>query len=298
MQGLDYAIQQQGCPGDVICERCGSAHASRNKLFQHLRECGSEVKPESAEPAPASRLVVAAREQGLYRVVIKPQGLPTMGGRDASGLCAQTHPDLIITEAVPLHGPKIVRAAPAHRLDSATGGLLVCSESDLSERSIKASFCNRLVHKRYRSLVVGHLEKDCGDICSPISGQEALTKYKVICRTPSNKYGGLTTVDLTPVTGRRHQLRKHMASIGHPILGDKRYSHTSEQVLFLWAIHVDFPHPHNSVATIRATAAAAAAAAAAAETGNSAVLPIELERVVVDIPEPEIFEFMRAREQA
>jgi hypothetical protein len=90
-------------------------------------------------------------------------------------------------------------------------------------------------------------------------------------------------------------LCKHMASIGHPILGDRRYSHTSEQVLFLWAIHVDFPHPHNSVATIRATAAAAAAAA---ETGNSADLPIELERVVVDIPEPEIFEFMRAREQA
>lgn len=233
-----------------ICQLCSQEFQSRNQLFKHLRQCKNKDDFSAAEARP-SRLICVTREPGIFRVVVKPQGLPTNGGRDLYGMCAQNHEDMILEEE--LRGGKmtLVRALPAHRLDSGTGGLLLCSESIEAERSIKYSFTARLIEKRYHACVVGDVEVDSGEVVQSISGQTAYTTFRVLSRHRSKTYGNLTIVELTPLTGRRHQLRRHMQFIGHPILGDPRYSHTIESNLYLWAVSINFPHPSIGIEKLR-----------------------------------------------
>lgn len=244
----------------VICTNCGGEFPSRSKLFKHLPTClhetnkdgGSEDEDGVVEVDEDGVVEVVEREPGFFQVVVKPQGMPTMGGRTASGLSMQNHPALVIEEkrvTEQSHLWKVVRAVPVHRLDSATGGLLICAESTIAEQSLRCAFRERLVHKRYRAVVVGLVEQDVGTITLALSGQDSRTEYKVVSRTPCTLFGGgLTTLDLFPVTGRRHQLRRHLAAISHTIVGDFRYRGSiiwpaSVRRLYLWACEVSFPHP-------------------------------------------------------
>jgi len=129
---------------------------------------------------------------------------------------------------------------------------MLCSKSKLAERIMYSCFRNKLVHKKYMAIVVGKLEPAQGMIDTPLSGKAALTKYSVTCYTPSKQYGWISTVELWPITGKNHQLRRHMQSVGHSIVGDKRYSlptlwthivRTPIDTMFLWAVEIDFPHP-------------------------------------------------------
>jgi len=249
----------------VVCTNCGGEFPSRSKLFKHLPSClekkdegdGSSDGSQGKDEEDCGVVEVVVREPGFYQVVVKPQGMPTMGGRTASGLSMQNHPALVIEEkrvTEQSHLWKVVRAVPVHRLDSATGGLLICAESAAAEQSLRCAFRERLVHKRYRAVVVGLVEQDVGTITLALSGQDSRTEYKVVSRTPCTLFGGgLTTLDLFPVTGRRHQLRRHLAAFGHTIVGDFRYRGSiiwpaSVRRLYLWACEVSFPHPASSPA--------------------------------------------------
>lgn len=148
------------------------------------------------------------------------------------------------------------KAVPCHRLDKETGGILLCSKSKLAERTLMASFRHKVIHKKYMAIVIGRLEPTEGTITTPLSGKPACTKYAVSSYTRSAQYGWLTTVELWPVTGKKHQLRKHMHSIEHPIVGDAKYTlprlwdtivRTGIPHMFLWAVQIDFPHPQHCV---------------------------------------------------
>ena len=153
-------------------------------------------------------------------------------------------------------------ATVVHRLDMATSGLMVMALTKAAHREISRQFQHRETKKNYIARVYGHIEQDEGSIELPLicdwpnrpkqmvdfeRGKHALTHWQVLDRD-----GQQTRVSLTPITGRSHQLRVHMLSIGHPILGDRLYAH--EQALAaaprlqLHAKWLAFTHPQSGEA--------------------------------------------------
>jgi 23S rRNA-/tRNA-specific pseudouridylate synthase len=141
---------------------------------------------------------------------------------------------------------------PAHRLDSGTGGLLLVAKTASAEAALKRDLAEGRARKTYRAVVLGRLrvvppiEGGCppkpssraghgggvdddndaapyGVVDVPLSGKPSRTLYRPLEVVPSRFFGFVTVVELRPETGRRHQLRRHMQSLGHPILGDNRY---------------------------------------------------------------------------
>ena len=157
-------------------------------------------------------------------VINKPPGLLSVPGRgedkydSVQSRCREIAPE----------------AMAAHRLDMATGGLLLIAKHKAAERHYKQEFAARRVEKRYIAVVHGTIADDHGDIHYPLitdwerrprqkidyeHGKNAHTGYQVLVVENGN-----SRVALTPHTGRSHQLRVHLAAIGHPILGDEFYA--------------------------------------------------------------------------
>ena len=149
-------------------------------------------------------------------------------------------------------------AETVHRLDLATSGLMVVALHIEAERELKRQFRERETDKKYMAKVFGILDQKEGSIDFPLVcdwpnrpkqmvsyeyGKDALTHYKVL----SEDAEGNTLIELIPVTGRSHQLRVHMMSIGHPILGDRFYAHDAALKdrgrLYLHATELAFTHP-------------------------------------------------------
>jgi tRNA pseudouridine32 synthase/23S rRNA pseudouridine746 synthase len=141
-----------------------------------------------------------------------------------------------------------------HRLDMATSGLMVFARGAGIQKRLSLVFQEREVEKRYVAVVAGLLEQESGEVNLPIAadwpnrplqkidpefGKPSLTRYRVLSR-----HDDTTRVELEPFTGRSHQLRIHMATIGHPILGDALYGDVSSAPrLLLHACSLSFAHP-------------------------------------------------------
>lgn len=146
-----------------------------------------------------------------------------------------------------------------HRLDYDTSGLLVLARGKAMHRALSILFQERLVEKRYVAVVDGRMENEAGEVNLPLIvdwpnrprhivdfniGKPSLTLYRVLDYDAETH---TTRVALTPETGRTHQLRVHMQSLGHPILGDTLYA--TEQALAkadrlqLHAEFLSFAHP-------------------------------------------------------
>lgn len=126
-------------------------------------------------------------------------------------------------------------ATIVHRLDMATSGLIVMALNKPAHVAISRQFEQRQTQKSYVARVFGKLSQQEGSVDLPLicdwpnrpkqkvdheNGKKSLTHYKVLS-TEENS----TLVELTPITGRSHQLRVHMLALGHPILGDRLYAH-------------------------------------------------------------------------
>ncbi len=153
----------------------------------------------------------------------------------------------------------VLRPGIVHRLDKETSGVMVIAKNDLSHNFLSLQFKNREVKKRYLAIVGGCVNKDYGVIDSPIGrhpqirikmalldwGKSAVTEFRVLRR-----FGKIATlVEAKPKTGRTHQIRLHMKSIGNPILGDKLYGKGVKDAIFganrqmLHALSIEFKHP-------------------------------------------------------
>ncbi len=201
-----------------------------------------DLLPDSRNLRPAYEIELEVPWQDEHlAVVVKPPGIPVSGNRHRTlehalphNLGPSTAPD-----ALPVPGP-------VHRLDARTGGLVVVARAAGARAALGRMFQQRQVHKRYRALLLGRLEGE-GEVHEPLEGREAITRYRAVHHARSLRTNWLTTVELWPVTGRTHQLRRHAAHLGHPVLGDGVYGIPGQvlkhQGLFLWALQVDLPHP-------------------------------------------------------
>ena len=161
-----------------------------------------------------------------------------------------------------------LRPGIVHRLDKATSGLIVVAKNDESHRKLAAQFAGRQVKKTYIALVHGWMKQERGTIRSSISrdrvrrtrmttrrsgGREAITHYTVQKRIDS-KHGKFSLLELQIDTGRTHQIRVHLASLGHRVVGDTLYGapreirskdHTTLSLPrnFLHAAKLELQHP-------------------------------------------------------
>ena len=144
-----------------------------------------------------------------------------------------------------------------HRLDWETSGIIVLARDADSHRELSRQFHDRETEKAYTALCWGQPELDSGSIDLPLRydpptkprhvvdhelGKHALTFWRIVERC-----GDYCRVELTPITGRSHQLRVHMQYLGHPILGDTLYATPEQQQLYdrlcLHATELSFTHP-------------------------------------------------------
>lgn len=182
-------------------------------------------------------------------VIDKPSGLFTIPGRGPENA------DSAITRLQVDYPEAII----IHRLDLDTSGLLVVPRTFRGRSTLSAQIRERRMEKVYEAVVWGIVENDSGSIDLPLrrdmenrprvkvchlEGKASLTHYEVIRRDESAR---CTLLRLTPPTGRQHQLRIHLASIGHPILGCDLYAHEAAYLarprLMLHASRLGFAHP-------------------------------------------------------
>ncbi|AGC47803.1 RluA family pseudouridine synthase [Myxococcus stipitatus DSM 14675] len=224
-----------------------------------------EDRPKVDRPPPPvdpSQLVIL-REDDWLMAVNKPSGMAVHTG---SGITGGTLVDYVRAYL----GPKAVRndftASPAHRLDRETSGVILVAKRRPAMVHFTEVFTHGLSKKRYLTLVKGKMTKESGVIDLPLSEhqqtaeskarrgvnmQDALTRWKVVKQS-----GDAALLSCAIETGRTHQIRRHLAAIGHPVLGDKKYGDFAYnrdvqarwglKRLFLHAERIEFPHPDGS----------------------------------------------------
>lgn len=143
--------------------------------------------------------------------------------------------------------PDACTPKPVHRLDFATTGILLIGKTSTSIRELNKMFENKEIRKTYFAITMGTMESH-GKITSEIDGKEAQSSYEVCTSVFSSRFAMLNLVKLNPETGRRHQLRKHLSSLGNPILGDNQYGIENlilkGKGLYLHAYSLEFNHPY------------------------------------------------------
>lgn len=223
-------------------------------------------EPVPPEALPENIPLDIVYEDDDLLVVNKPRGMvvhPAAGNPDGTLVNA-----LLYHCGDSLSGINgILRPGIVHRIDKDTSGLLIVAKNDFSHRLLAEQIKEHSFTRKYQAVVCGNIKDDSGTINAPIgrhptdrkkmtvtlkNSREAVTHYRVMAR-----YRGYTHVELTLETGRTHQIRVHMAHIGHPVAGDPVYGGKNYLKKLdgqcLHAYYISFVHPRtNEMLTLSA----------------------------------------------
>lgn len=211
--------------------------------------------PDPPTPLPSDPVTLSITYEDEYLLAIdKPAGLAAHPGPGHdTGTLANALLDYL-PELEKVGAP--LRPGIVHRLDKDTSGLLLVAKTQSAHRTLTAQFKARTVTKTYLALVHGSVSPPEGVVQAPVGrhfthrkkmaviqgGRDAETLYKTV-----ESLDRCTLLSVTPHTGRTHQIRVHMAAIGHPVVGDATYgkSHPKLKRHFLHATSLQFAHPHS-----------------------------------------------------
>lgn len=249
----------------------GSALLGEKKIAKNYKIKAGDVfevevpEPDDAEAVPQDILIDVIYEDDDVIVVNKPKGMvvhPAPGNPDGTLVNA-----LLYHCGGSLSGVGgVIRPGIVHRIDKDTGGLLVVAKNDRAHLSLAEQIKVHAVSRIYYAIVIGNLKEDSGTIDAPIGrhpvdrkkmavirsadkrSREAVTHWSVV-----ERFGRFTLVRCQLETGRTHQIRVHMASIGHALLGDGVYGGDGTQFearhkklidgQCLFAAELSFTHP-------------------------------------------------------
>lgn len=218
----------------------------RCRVASRLVRSGDRVRVGAAEPTTVESLPILFEDDDVI-AIDKPPGVPTAPTRQAA---AGTAYETLRAELRRRGGD--TRLWTVHRLDAATSGVVVFARNAAAARALSRAFQEHLVDKRYVALVSGTPRDDEGRIDTAIEvaggraavsqkGKAASTSWRVQARGVHD-----AVLELSPRTGRMHQLRVHLAALGHPIVGDRLYGGSAAPRLMLHAERLVFPHPKRS----------------------------------------------------
>lgn len=247
----------------LIDEGLVKVNGQQGKASQKLKENDAvalEIPPPvDLDAKPENIPLDIVFEDRDIIVVNKPRGLvvhPAAGNQTGTLVNALLHhvPDLAGIGGV-------ARPGIVHRLDKDTSGLIVVAKNDLAHQSLTKQFKDKTIYKQYLALVYGVVKSDSGVIDKPIGrhprfrqkmavfddyssshSREAVTEFKVL-----ERFKGFSLLECVIKTGRTHQIRVHLASINHPVVGDPLYGPSRQKFnvggQLLHAASLSFDHP-------------------------------------------------------
>lgn len=246
---------------------------SRSRLQSWIKEGRVQVNGSAAKASLALR--------GAERIEVSPAGLPPLQAlpenlpvevlyEDSAVIAVNKPAGVVVHAGAGAHSGTLVnrlvyhfgalskiggelRPGIVHRLDRGTSGVLLVARTDAAHRDLAAQFASRKVEKTYLALVQGNVRAEAGRITKPITrdpvrrtrmtaklghGREAITEYRV-----RERFEGFTLLEVRIGTGRTHQIRAHLSSIGHPVAGDRLYGARAGRRIFLHAWRIAFTSP-------------------------------------------------------
>ena len=253
MTELTLTADREGERADALLSRL--APGLTRSAAQKLLERGAATldgKPVRKNDRPAPGQVVVVRLPDLEPIDLIPQNIPldivyedgdVVVVNKPVGLVvhpAPGHPDGTLANALLYHcGSSLsgingeLRPGIVHRIDRDTSGLIIAAKNDRAHLALAAQLQDHSLARTYEAVAVGGLKEDSGTVDAPIgrhpvdrkkmavdpkNGRRAVTHWSVLARYP-----GYTHVECRLETGRTHQIRVHLSSIGHPLLGDAVY---------------------------------------------------------------------------
>jgi 23S rRNA pseudouridine1911/1915/1917 synthase len=222
-------LQQLIEQGQILVDRRTTKPGYRLRAGDHIAVSLPPPKPSGVLPEPIPLDVLY--EDGHLLVINKPAGMVV---HPAPGNASGTLVNALLAHCAQLSGiGGVERPGIVHRLDKDTSGAIVVAKDDAAHRSLARQFAARQVKKLYLAVVRGDIRDAAGVIDVAVGrhavyrqkmsthtrvGREAVTEFRV-----RERFGLYTLVELRPRTGRTHQIRVHMAAMGHPLLGDPTY---------------------------------------------------------------------------